>query len=1474
MSGIRDTATVTLHVNGAQAKQIMSELEQKVADTKKKISDLKSSMADPKEIEKARKELKSYEKQLDEVKSATEGVKSALGNLDSATPRQLEKALKTLKKQLKDMPPGSETWDSHIEKIKTLKDRIAEIKDETNEQQSLWDKFKEWSANAWPAIDLLEQWGGSIVDVGRQAVEAFASMDQEMANVRKFTGMTEEQVNELNEAFKSIDTRTGREDLNKLAQEAGRLGKTSSEDILGFVRAADKINVALDDLGEGATLKLSKLTGLFGDEKIYGTEQSLLKVGSVINELSQNCSASAPYLAEFASRMGGVGAQAGMTIQQIMGFAAVLDSNEQKVEASSTALSQVLVRMMQEPAKYAKVAGLDVQKFTTMLKTDANGALLMFLETLQKAGGMDVLSPMFKDMGENGSRAIAALSTLATHIDEVKAQQEAANVAFEEGISIDKEFAVQNNTVQAALDKAKNAANDIRVELGEKLSPVMSHIISSSSALMRAMASIVTFIFDNKSAIIALTISIAAYSMAINLATVKTKIYSLYMKLSATTTKAWNAAVQFGTKIIAPFRLAIAAAVNSVQYFTNGLKVNYAMQQRWQLAMKSFKGGGWIGFVVAATTALGLLVKKFVDNYNAAIKARREYKAFEKSLVDFSAKSAEYADKEIFALKKLYEQATDTTTAQNKRMDAAQRLIKMYPDILSGFSKEEIAAGKARSAYDKLTSSIIKNAEARAAADLLYENRKKLLQLKAEKNQFADQRADASTRRDKIRARNASLNNKVAGQAETFTGAIAMQGSGPGAAYNAQESTIEVDKEVVAATQGMNKKTREINSIVKSINYIWDQYKGNSVFLDQLTSNAPGDTGSPEVSYGGGTGYTSQVQAEKERKKAQAAARAAQVQAKKEFKEELDSIKAERHKTDTEALAQRQSGGIDFLEYIKKKNKATEDYYDNAIALYKKWGIQESEECQNLIKKREEFLASASDKEAELTEEAIKRDAVLKERALQEEYDKKKTHTLGEELKLQDDILKVKTDALKKQQKLYDKGSKEYSDLQNDIDDLVAEDKADKQKKLLEKVAEYQKEFDTLSVAEKYEMELAAIKTLYDEKAISEEKYQEWLKKLKKKYADKELPGKAPETAKGNAAKAQKTYDEQKAELDKDLAKGVITQDEYEERLRRIGGTLRDSLLDPLKECKSEWVSLMATMIDSWQDFADALKDPDGDPLAALGSAITATAAIATSVMSAVTEYQEAEFEIQSRQIEKRYQREIDAAEGNAYKTKKLEKQKEKELAKLKAEQSRKNFAMQVIATIAQTAANAVQAYSAGLSIPGPAGLVMAPIAAALAVAQGAVQIAILKKQQQAAAAQGYSKGGFTRPGAVDEPAGIVHAGEWVASQKLLANPVARPMIEALDYAQRTNTIGSLKEDDVSRSIRANDSMVRMAESDGSSALMVAAVARNAKAVDALNDRLHQPLGAIVTMTGDYGINNAKEEYNRYIRNKNPKSKR
>ena len=70
---------------------------------------------------------------------------------------------------------------------------------------------------------------------GRKAVNAFAEMDEQLANTRKYTGMTAENVEQLNEVFKQMDTRTPRDKLNELAQEAGRLGMNTLEAVQGYV---------------------------------------------------------------------------------------------------------------------------------------------------------------------------------------------------------------------------------------------------------------------------------------------------------------------------------------------------------------------------------------------------------------------------------------------------------------------------------------------------------------------------------------------------------------------------------------------------------------------------------------------------------------------------------------------------------------------------------------------------------------------------------------------------------------------------------------------------------------------------------------------------------------------------------------------------------------------------------------------------------------------------------------------------------------------------------------------------------------------------------------------------------------------------------------------------------------------------------------------------------------------------------------
>jgi len=1461
MSGIEDTATVTLNVNGVQAKQMMADLKAKIKQTETTIENLKRSMADPKDIEKAKRQLKAYRKQLDEMKSATEGVDRALSNMDFATPRQLEKALRTLNKQLKDMEPGSEIWDSHIAKIQELKGRLAELKGEINGQESAWNRFMEWSQGAWPALDLIKGWSNNLVSALRDYVNAFAEMDQEMANVRKFTGMAEADVKELNEEFKNIDTRTSRENLNKLAQEAGRLGKTSKEDVLGFVRAADKINVALDDLGDGATLKLSKLTGIFGDDARYGTEQSLLKVGSVINELSQNCSASAPYLADFASRLGGVGSQAGMTISQIMGFGAVLDSAGQQVEASATAVSQIIVRMMQDPAKYARVAGLDVKKFADMLKTDVNGAFILFLETLQKAGGMDVLSPMFKDMGENGARAVASLATLAKHIDEVKAQQRAANKAFREGTSVTNEFQVQNSTVQAGLDKAKKAFQEVRIELGDKLSPLMAHLITGTSAMTRALAVLVEFVSEHKLFLLSLTAGIVAYTVAVNLAAIKTTLLATGSKVLALA--------------MSTTRLASLAFAVVISTLSGNITRASAAFKLFSLAIKANPIGLAVSLITTAVTAIGGWIYKV----NEAKKAERELAEqrakqahdYRAQVLDISRQSSDYAKGELDRLKKLYNATQDTTKSQRERLAAVTDLQKTYPTTFSNFSKEQIMAGEASAAYRKLAKDIIKVARAKAAAEKIKENEKELLDLEMAQEDISEQMNTDAAALEAAKQKRREISSKISREHRNDFYVPA----------NEQAKLDDARSAVSALEKNLDSSAEKLDEVFMKQGVLQEANKRlakKAALSSGVSTDALGLMDeTPNVVAPTGGGYTPQAFSDEDVRKKAAEAEREAAKASEGFKAQLNAYKAQKQASDTEVLELYRAGSIEYEELMRRRHDNELKYYDDSLAHYeetfkeqKETYLQDDKDYQKLLLDKEKSEEKFERNRIALALETIRRRQDVEERDAQHEYSVRSNPSVSDEISLQARLFSIRKKALEDQQELYEVGTKEYADISYQIEHLVNENELNQKKIYFKAVAALRAEYDKKSAAERFALEKAGLDALLKAEILTLEQYKKYLDGLTGKYKS-QLPG-APEQS--WTEKDEETYKDNIKELEDALNEGLISQQDFNDRSNKLASDKRRKQLEGLKGTAGEWRNYLIDIYGSLADFIDSLDGSMANTLGKLAGLVGAVTSAVGAGMQIASEFARAESEIQQKAVERRYDREIELAQGNSYKVAKAEKKKEDELQKIKAQAAKKEFAVKVFMAIGQTAQNALMGYAAGLQYPFPLNTVMPAVLAGLAVAQGAVQVALIKKQQQASAAQGYSKGGFTKPGGVNEPAGIVHAGEWIASQKLLSSPVARPMIEALDYAQRTNTIGSLRAEDVSRSITANNSLVRIAESDNGSLVMAAVASQMSTAVAGLTDRLNKPFVTVNTVTGDRGIKQAQDEYTRLMNNVTPKSKR
>lgn len=1359
MSDYSTNASVNLTINGQQAEQTLVNLKQAALNLTNEIAKA-AAAGDKVTLKKLRRELNDTNRKIKEIESATMQVDAVMRRLDKATPRDLQKSLATLNKQLDYMERGSNAWNEQVKKIKLVKNEISKVNAELGKSQTMLERFNNtWQRWQTVAVGGVAALTGAVM-AGKQAVQMYAEMDQEMASVRKYTGLTAEQVEHLNEEFKKIDTRSSREQLNQLAQEAGRLGKTSEKDVLGFVRAADQINVALDDLGEGATLQLSKLTNIFGDEERLGTEQSLLAVGSVINELSQNCTASAGYLSSFAQRLAGVGAQAGMTVPQIMAFGAVLDSQGQKVEMSATALSKLIMNLFKETETIASATGLNLNEFNAALQRSTNEGLLMLLRRLHELGGMDVLAPVFKDMGENGARASAVISALAGNIDMLIWEQEEAQKAYEEATSVTKEFNVQNTTVQANLDKARKGFKEMAIQLGQELAPVMKHFVSSTSASMRVLLTMIKFVKENKVAITSLAAAIATYTVAVNLAAIKDKLHTAYIVAKSAAMHLHKVAV-------------LAASVAYNRMTGNVTRANAAMK----LLNATMKTNPW-GLLASLIVGAGVALAGYI--------------------------------------KKQREAVTTTNTLDSVRKTAAQNMVEETNKInllVAAANNEKLSLEERKKAVDKLNGIIPNyNAQLDATTGKYQANKKALddyleaLRYKYELEGAKDKLAEIGRQKAELNIKKAEQNAEIAklgeeratastlAQNQEKTGSTVLDLLNQGGAMQASGYMVaDIDEDIQAAKRNLAETDKELQALVEQEKIILGEYgeglmKAEAEFkeiVDDVDVVVPTPTvvPTPEPE---STTPTNKFQTEDDWK---------------EREEALNRIAYAKGEKDYDAYIKRMLAIQ--VEYHQKKLAHTDLVGNEQVTI-------EASYYEALRKQATNAIEGTVEQENEAYQQQL---AALQQRYIDGEMTARQYQNAMELQELEH---------LRKLAGLYEEGSKERLKAEKNYQDASRR----QQMKHLEEDRKLQEKMREEYFTKAYQVP-------------DNDSYQRDLRNL-------EIVHKEMLKACGNNSKER-----------------LQIERAFQEAKYQLG---RKYNVKNAKELKKSFRSAM-------DDVADWLESDGGQ---AFSQSLDTVLSGMSAIFSEVSDLVQAQLDIETAKITSVYDAQISAAEGNKYKEVQLEQQKQKELGKAKAEANKKMFAMQVIQAVAQTAMSAIAAYSSAAAIP-VVGFVMAPIAAAMAIAAGALQIASIKKQQEASAAVGYASGGFTPAGPPEKEVGVVHAGEWVASQKLLANPEARAIINTLDYAQRTNTIGSLRAQDVSSTITAPVKIAKASE-DGRLNATLAATAKTlatySSTMKDLSSRLNEPFVTVNTVTGDTGIKKAQDEYEQLIRNKTPKSRR
>lgn len=1404
--------TSTMYASRAsQLKLVEAELE-RIRQSEQKVVTLMQQY--DKEIDRTNVDIKETKRQM-------QLINNTMANLKTSSIRDLEYSIKALNQQMHGMERGTEQFKQMELKAKQLKAELQAVRAEGVAQESWIKRSADWF-NRMQGIAL-----GAVAAISgitftvKKCVEEYAKMDDEMTNVRKYTGQAAEEVERMNEDFKKMDTRTPRQKLNQLAEDAGRLGITSTAAVEEFVDGADKINVALgDDLGDKAVSQIGKLAQMFGEDKTKGLRGAMLATGSAVNELAQNSSASAGYLVDFTARVAGVGKQAGFTQAQIMGLASVLDQNMQQDETAATAVQNLLAKMFQDSAKFAQIAGLNVKEFAKTLKEDANGALLQFLAAMRAKGGFADLAPMFEEMKMDGSRATGVLTVLADKLDDIKTAQNLANEAYSEGTSVLNEFETQNESVQAQLDKASKKFLDLSIELGQKLYPAARYCISAASLGVRALSTLVDFVKDYWRILIVLTAAIVTYTAVSKAKLIAEKAQMAWLNIMILREKAHLVLV--GLKTSALKTMAIVQMA-----LTREIKLTTAAQMLWNKVLLANPITAVIAVVAGLTAAIVTLSKET----STAEQAQRDYND---AVTDANKQAAE----EEASIMRLVSAIQSNTTAESDRKAALEELNgKLMREHLGNITEEAVRTGQAT----RQIQSYIDMMKKKIVIDGL---QKKLAESIAKQAEDEDLLGEA--------------NNDNRGYWKRFWDRLNPFAGGKTQKLNfAADHKDQLLQSVEREKQYQQKLIDKINELESQHFEVYDPEpwrnngfngKDNDGTIIKKQSTA-------------GTHQASDKERKaraKAEKTAAAEARKREAEAKRKQKQAADSIKAETSELMANNAKAYAEGKKTYQQFLDDRQNIQIKGFAKLKQLYG----AESNEYKQLLDNQVTIVKQHDAAILKMNEQSIERERLQKEASIKAQYNDANSAIYQNDIALDEAIYQNDADAMQKRLALYNEGSEEWLDLKAEMEQASLDHQLQMQESYQNQLKELRQQFGKQDLQAQETMYLNGLDNLYKQGLIKEEEYQQMKLEITKQFAAQRAQIDADDHGAGSAQlkindKSSEMVNSARAAAGESQSTGNATLGGYfSSQVENYQNTM-EKLKELYGNDKQNHAAYMQAKGKITSDFLNDL--------------IEKTAVVyngINGILSASSSYAQACSDLEQAKISKNYEKQIAAAGNNSKKKKKLEEKRDKELAAAKSKANKKAMKIEIAQAIASTAMSAINAYASAAAIP-TIGWTLAPIAAGMATAAGMIQLAAIKKQHQAEAA-GYYEGGYTGGNRYRKEAGVVHEGEFVANHNAVNNSSIRPALDLIDRAQRSNTVGSLTAEDITRSLGQGSSTVVapvVNVNNDNTEVRQSLDGVNA-AVSRLTQTLDDGIEVEVPISGRRGLHRRLQDYQRILNNK------
>ncbi len=637
-------------------------------------------------------------------------------------------AVKKLSTDLKKLEIGTKEWIDKAAELKKAKAHFESIKSEINAVTntlekssgilgffqrnliSLGDTFRQvFTAN------LAERFLDSIISKGKQTVDQLLEIADAMTDVEKTSGMTHDQVKELWDQFDQMDTRTSKLDRLKIAEVAGRLG-VPIQQMKSFVQEVDKAYVALGDSFEGGLEgvvdQLGKIKGLFSTTKEMEYAEAINRVGSALNTLAAQGTASEGNIAQFALRVGTLPDALKPAIDKVLGLGAAFEESGIDQQIAASGLTNFLTTAGENIAAFAYSMHMSKKEAEDLLNTNPEEFFLKFAEGMKGLSGTQT-AKVLESLKLNSLEVQKAIGAAANKTDDFRKSMKTAGVEMENMNSLTDEFNKKNNNAPAIIEKLKNAWNDTftSTNIINKFEWLIQAIGWLTGVTREASDGVVVFkerlVFLGK-IITVLVASVLGYNAALLVLTLTTKsayqqtlLYNVVQKAKV----AWDTIAR-GTTLL--YAAAKAILTGNVVRATAAMRL-------FNITTKLNPLGLIIGVITAAIVAYSLFSKK-VDETTSALKRQKKE---QDTLKKVSEQAAENAAGEISLLDRLYKKATDVNSSMKDRIAAVKQLKTEFPDYFGKINDEIILNGKAKDSYEKLRDAIISAARAEAAKEEL-----------------------------------------------------------------------------------------------------------------------------------------------------------------------------------------------------------------------------------------------------------------------------------------------------------------------------------------------------------------------------------------------------------------------------------------------------------------------------------------------------------------------------------------------------------------------------------------------------------------------------------------------------------------------------------------------------------------------------------------------------------------------------------